>query len=219
MLIIPSILVNSEQEFIKEINSVQEELDLAQVDIADGKFVPAKTWAEPEAVEKYCFIDVELHLMVDDPLTELQKWTATEVVSRVLIHLESPKNVKAAIEFAKENGWQVCLVINPDTEIEKLQKYLDKIDGVAFMAVYPGRQGQKLIPEVLEKIKQFTDMNPTIFTEIDGGVNEETLPDIIASGVKAICPGSAIFKNDRDPKENLENIEKILKKYNNIKYK
>lgn len=210
MKIIPSILVNSEEEFIKEINSVQEELDLVQIDIADGKFVPTKTWAEPEAVEKNCFIDVELHLMVNDPLTELQKWTATEVVSRVLIHLESPKNVKAAIEFAKENDWQVCLVINPDTGIEALQKYLDKIDGVAFMAVYPGQQGQKLIPEVLGKIRQFTDLDPTIFTEIDGGVNEETLPDIIASGVKAICPGSAIFKNGRDPKENLANFKKSI---------
>ncbi len=210
MKIIPSILVNSEQEFIKEINSVQKILNQVQLDIADGKFVPAKTWAEPEAVEKNCLIDVELHLMVEDPLAELQKWTATEVVNRVLIHPESPKNVKAAIEFAKKNDWQVCIAINPDTGIEILQKYLDKIDGVTFMAVYPGRQGQKLISEVLEKIKQFANMNPTIFTEIDGGVNEETLPDIIASGVKAICPGKAIFKNGRDPKENLKRMEKII---------
>ena len=79
-----------------------------------------------------------------------------------------------------------------------------------FMGGTPGKQGQKLMPEVLEKIKQFTSLNPTIFTELDIGVNEQTLPDIYESGIKAICPGSAIFGNERLPEENIARMQQII---------
>ncbi len=209
MLIIPSILVTSEQEFLKQIRGVQKILDQVQLDIADGQFVPQITWADPDIVEKNCEINLELHLMVEEPLKELQKWTALENINRVLIHLES-KNTQEAIKFAKDNDWEVGLVLNPETELKALEKYLSKIDDVVFMGVNPGKQGQKLLPEVLEKIKQFTSLNPTMLTELDGGVNEETLPSIIESGLKAICPGSAIFGNERTPAENIRRMQEII---------
>lgn len=227
MKIIPSILVQSEQEFITEINAVQDVLDIVQLDIADGKFVPNTTWADPEVVEKNTNIDIELHLMVKNPLQELTRWTSTEQIKRVLIHYESlnkksplegrasPEALPAArgrgvLSFVREQGWQVGLVLNPDTPIQHIEPHLSELDAVMFMGVYPGFQGQGLVPEVLEKIKTFTSLNPTVFTSIDGAVNEQTLPDIIATGVHAICPGSAIFKNGRNPKENIERIREII---------
>jgi len=209
MLIIPSVFVFSEEEFTKQINSVQNILEQVQLDIADGEFVPAKTWANPELVEQECNINLELHLMVKNPLQELQRWTAVENISRVLIHLESG-NVREAIKFAKDNDWKVGLVLNPETELETLEKYLSGIDSVMFMGVTPGKQGQELIPEVLEKIKEFTSLNPTVFTELDGGINEENLAKIIESGVKAICPGSAIFGNAVSPAENVKKFTEII---------
>ncbi len=209
MQIIPSIFVTSEAEFIKQINAVQNIVKQIQLDIADGEFVPAQTWAEPEIVEQNCNINVELHLMVKDAWLELNKWTAVENISRVLIHLES-KNPEKALAFARDNDWQVGLVLNPETKLSDLEKYLDKIDSVMFMGVNPGRQGQKLIPEVLEKIKEFTSLNPTIFTELDGGVSLEYLPEIVRSDIKAICPGSAVFGNEKTPEENIKSMQEII---------
>jgi len=210
MQIIPSILVDSEKEFIREISSIQTELEQVQLDIADGKFVPQTTWADPEIVEKYTDIDMELHLMVAEPLAELQRWTATEVVKRVLIHYESVDNFGEIITNLKNYPWEIGVVLNPDTDIEVINDYLPDLDSVMFMGVQPGQQGQSLLSEVLGSIKKFGSQNPTMFTELDGGVNEQTLPDVIASGVKAICPGSAIFKNEREPKKNLEEMKKII---------
>lgn len=209
MQIIPSILVSSEEEFLKQINGVQNILDQVQLDIADGEFVPNKIGVTPEVVEQNCNIDVELHLMVENPLLELQKWTAVENINRVLIHLES-KNVAEAIKFAKDNDWQVSLVLNPETELISLEKYLTEIDSVTFMGVTPGKQRQELILETLEKIKEFTFHHPTMFTELDGGASEENLPKIIESGVKAICPGSAIFGNSLTPAENVTRLKEFI---------
>jgi len=208
--IIPAILVENEVEFIKEINAIQNSVDLVQLDIIDGKFVPQTTWADPDVVEKYTNINMELHLIIKNPLEELQRWIATKVVKRVLIHYESVNNFGEIITNLKNYPWKIGVVLNPETPTKVIDKYLPDLDSVMFMSVYPGKQGQTLMPEILEKIKIFTSQNPTMFTELDGGVNEQTLPDIIASNVKAICPGSAIFKNARKPKENLDRLKEII---------
>ncbi|PLX28413.1 hypothetical protein C0581_02340 [Candidatus Parcubacteria bacterium] len=212
MKIIPSILVQSEEEFKTQITAAEDVLEMVQLDIADGKFVPNTTWADPDVVEKSTDLDIELHLMVKNPLHELERWTATEQIKRVLIHFESVENFEDILPTLHAYGWEIGIVINPDTPIEVLEPYISEIKSVMFMGVVPGFQGQKLIPEVLEKIKKFKSLHPTVFTEIDGAVNEETLPDIIASGVDAICPGSAIFGNDRMVKENVERMYNIINK-------
>lgn len=210
MLIIPSILVHSEEEFIKQVNAVQNNVDLIQIDIADGKFVPNTTWAEPQTIETYARMSVELHLMVNDPLSTLEKWIDVKNIKRVFIHCESPKNVKRALEFAKINSWEKGLAINPDTDIEKIEPYLNLLDAVMFMGVNPGFQGQGFAHSVLNKIKDFKIKHPEIFVGLDGAVNFATLPEILAVGVDAVCPGSAIFGNQIPPKENIEKMKKII---------
>lgn len=212
--IIPSILIQTQQEFETQIKSVEGVLDMIQLDIADGKFVPNTTWADPDVVEKVSTIDIELHLMVQNPMHEIERWTACEQVKRVLIHYETTNgNLASMIQTIKEYGWQVGVVLNPDTPTELINDYIDDLDSIMFMGVVPGFQGQSLIPEVLEKITEFKSLHPTVFTEIDGAVNEETLPNIIASGVDAICPGSAIFKNDRMPAENVRRMGEIINRH------
>jgi ribulose-phosphate 3-epimerase len=79
------------------------------------------------------------------------------------------------------------------------------------MAVYPGFQGQKLIPKVLTKNKNFKKQHPDIFVSIDGATNEKTLPRIFKTGVDAIGPGSAVFHNERTPLENVKRFKKLIK--------
>lgn len=211
MEIIPSVLVQTEEEFLTQINAVKDVLSMIQLDIADGKFVPNTTWADPTVVLEKAPIDIELHLMVNDPLSELKKWTVVEKVKRVLIHFESVSDLKETITKAKKmRDWQVGVVLNPDTDPSVIEPHLTSLDAVMFMGVYPGFQGQSLVREVLTAMSSFIQKHPDVFTEIDGAVNEETLKDIQTTGVQAICPGSAVFKRDYSPKEAVEKLKDII---------
>ncbi|MBI5222463.1 MAG: hypothetical protein HY980_03130 [Candidatus Magasanikbacteria bacterium] len=220
MQIIPSVLVQTEEQFSQQMKGLGDSVKQIQLDIADGKFVPNVTWANPAVVKKLRKLNVELHLMVADPLTEVKKWTGVPQVKRVLFHYESqgchPERPEGAegslskiINFAKKNNWQVGIVLNPDTPTSVIEPYLDKLDAVMFMGVHPGFQGQSLIKEVLTKMTKFISQHPNVFTEIDGAVNESNLPDIIKTNVNAICPGSATFGHG-SPAENVQKMRKII---------
>ena len=210
MQIIPSILVQTAEEFIEQTSAIEKVVEQAQLDIADGKFVPNKTWGDPKIVKKEPNLNIELHLMVERPLSELKKWKEVEQVKRVLLHYETIKDLGKILDELKKYSWEIGVVLNPNTPAEVLKSHIDKLQSVMFMGVHPGFQGQELIPAVLEKIQKFSEKYPNKFTELDGAVNEKTLPNIIASGVKAICPGSAIFGNKRTPEENIKRIKKLL---------
>ncbi|MFA4831325.1 MAG: ribulose-phosphate 3-epimerase [Patescibacteria group bacterium] len=211
MEIIPSILVQSAEEFTAQIHAVENTLNQIQLDIADGKFVPNTTWAEPATVKKEAKINVELHLMVEHPIAEIKKWKNVPQVKRALFHFEAKDDIEKTIAAIHANGWEASIVLNPDTPVGALDSYLDKIEGVMFMGVYPGFQGQKFIPQTIDRIKEFKAKKTNHFVELDGAVNEETLPSIVMSGVDAICPGSAVWQNGK-PAENIKRMREIIDK-------
>lgn len=214
--IIPSLLVDSEEEFRQQITTVHDYIEMVQIDIADGNFVPNETWSNPQTVDKVLEIGAELHLMVENPQKEIEKWKNIDKIERVLFHYEATDKVRPTIQEIKENDWQAGIVINPNTKIKQIEQYIDQVDSVMFMGVKPGFQGQELIPEVLDKIKKFKEKHPNKFTEIDGSVNEQTLPDIIKTSIDAVCPGSAIFGNDHTPKENVMSMKKLITRLNAV---
>jgi len=211
--IIPSLLAQTQTEFITSLCEVQRLVTMIQIDIADGIFVSNTTWADPDIISKYLEIDVELHLMVKDPLEELKKWEHVQQVKRVLLHIETMQDDAENILMQIENlyDWQISIVLNPDTEIVKIEPILNHVFGVMFMGVIPGFQGQPFDQKVLKKISEFRQRETGHFIAIDGGVNEKTLPAILASGVDAVCPGSAIFKNKTSIKKSLEEMQKQIK--------
>lgn len=208
--IIPSILVQSEEEFLDQYHAVKHSVSCIQIDIADGIFVPNKTWADPAIVKDIVAIDIELHLMTSNPFEEMERWKNVRQVKRALVHYETiqdmPEKALAAIEA---HGWQKSIVLSPNTPTSVIGAIAKRLFGVMFMGVNPGFQGQKLISSVLKNIIATKKKYPHLFLEIDGGVNEATLPDIAKTGVDAVCPGSAIFKNKRSPKENIERMRHI----------
>ena len=203
--IIPSLLVPDKQTFLRELRGLKDSVKMLQIDIADGVFVPDKTWADPTVIKNHLEIDCELHLMVADPLSVAKTWEGVSQVKRILVHYESVKDWGETLPRLLALDWDVSIVLNPETPITVLDLNLDidLLKGVMFMGVHPGKQHQPFIPEVLKKIKALRAKGTRHFVEIDGGVNEDTLPQIIASGVDAICPGSAIFGNERTPVENV----------------
>ena len=207
MQIVPAILLNNFSDFKSQIKKVKNIFPLVQIDICDGRFVKNKTFKERLQINKLslpCLL--ELHLMVKDPEKELKKWEKVKNIFRVYIHAETLKNNFDKIDnVVRKNGWQLGLVLNPETKIDKITKYLNKIEAVLFMTVQPGIQGQKLIKPVLKKIKSFTAKNKNILIAADGGINLENIKEVKKAGVVELCIGGKLIM--------AEDIKKIKKEF------
>lgn len=208
--IIPSILVHTEEEFTSAIKAVSQSVSMVQIDIADGVFVPNTTWAEPDLIADILDIDCELHLMTSFPLEEVRNWEFVDQVKRVFVHYESTNDIGHTVNAIHSYGWQVGIALNPDTDVHVIDDYKEEIDAVLLMGVIPGFQGQEFIKETLDKIKKLRQTYPSLYISIDGAVNESTIEDIVKSGASAVCPGSAIFGNDRKPEENIQRMKRII---------
>ncbi len=206
-MIIPAILEKDLEKIKKEVKAVDTEAKLIQIDVADGQFVSDVTFLD---VEKLDEIDTqasfELHLMVAKPLDFLKN--KIQKVSKVSCHIE----VEQAGEFLKkahELGYIAGLTLNAETPIENLAPFMRDLDYVQFMTVKPGKQGGEFIRSVLDKLDIFTQTAPSIPTQVDGGVDESQIPDIVNAGAKDIVIGSEIFQ---EPVESFEKFEKLEEK-------
>ena len=193
--IVPAILVPKFSEFKEQINKVKNIFPLIQIDICDGFFVKTKTFKERAEINKLKLpCRLELHLMVKNPILEMQKREKVKNIYRVYIHAETLKNdFDKIFTLAKKNKWRLGLALNPETKINILKNYLEKIDSVLFMTVHPGIQGQKLIKPVLKKIKYFTAKNKNIAIAADGGINLENIVDLKKAGVSEFCIGKKLI--------------------------
>ncbi len=210
--IIPSLLVTTEDDFKYQIEAVQNAIEMVQIDLADGEFVPNITWPyqNPKQAQKYLDdIDFELHLMVSKPVEIVREWSNHPRLKRILVHYESTDDIKSVLEEIKGDGKQAGLVINPHTPVEEVKQYFNMANSVMVMGVNPGFQGQKFLPETLEKIKEIKEIDKNIFVEVDGGVNEKTIKEIVDAGADAVCPGSAVFK-DKNIEKNISELNKLL---------
>lgn len=210
--IIPSIFVFNKKKFQKQFDSLKKEVNLFQIDIVDGKFVIAKNNIQPSFLQNEKN-KVELHLMVKQPLVYLKKWTSVKNVKRILVHAEiiEKNNFVEIVNFCKKQKWELGLVLNPNTKISKIKKYLKNIDVLVFMGVLPGKQGQKFDNKVLRKIKNFKKQNLDILVSVDGGIKEYNIQKIISAGTDNLCVGSAILDAD-DPKTTYRTFTQLTKK-------
>jgi len=195
----PSILSadfgNLEQE-IKKIEAAGA--DFIHVDVMDGHFVPNITMGPlvVKALKKITKLPLDVHLMIENPDKYIPQF-AKAGADIITIHVETSKALKKDLALIREHGAKPGAVVNPATAIEKVFPVLDKVVMVLLMSVNPGFEGQKFMPEVLDKIKKLkvesSAQNVGIDIEVDGGINLETAPQVIAAGANVLVAGSAIF--------------------------
>ena len=102
---------------------------------------------------------------------------------------------------------RVGIALKPETSIDKIIPYMDKIDMVLVMTVEPGFGGQKFIPNMMEKVIKLRKNYPDIDIEVDGGINLETIKIVKDAGANMIVAGSSIFKNN--PNEIIQKMKNI----------
>ena len=211
ILISPSILAGDFSQLGKDIQKLEDAgADMIHVDVMDGHFVPNITIGPPviKSLRKYTDLPFDVHLMISPVHKYIEDFSkaGSDIIT---IHPEATENVKDSIDLIKSLGKKVGLSLNPDTTIDIIEKYLDQIDLVLVMTVYPGFGGQKFIPKVLNKIKNlksFKDENKLKFDiEVDGGINFENNKLAIEAGANILVSGTTIFKNNHgDIKKNID---------------
>ncbi len=206
--IVPALLVHSSEEYFKQLNIIDDLVDLIHIDVADGRFVPNKTWADPDTIRDATVPDIELHLMVEDPEKEIKKWEDVPQVKRYIVHAETKTHLTNIIGKARNKEQIVSIALNPGTSIDIITPFAKKIDHVQCMGVKPGFQGQPFETSVLDTIKKLKQKYPKLAIAVDGHVDEETLPALLEAGATHLCIGSAIFKAD-DPETAFKRLQAL----------
>ena len=180
-----------------EINRVNNSnSDLIHIDIMDGKFVPNNTLEkfDMNKISKYSYKNFDVHLMVENPIDYITSFV-TPLTDYISIHLES-KGIDQSLKSIKENGIKCGLAINPDTKIQKLYPFLEIIDMVIIMSVFPGKGGQKFIENTYDKVETLRNHDKNIDISVDGGVGSSNSKTLISKGASTLVSGSYLMKSN-----------------------
>ena len=151
----PSILSADFSKLGEDIKRLEDSgADMIHVDVMDGHFVPNLTIGPPviKSLRKYTKLPFDVHLMID-PVHKYIKDYSDAGADIITFHPEATENISETINLIKSLNKKVGISLNPNTEISAATDYLDKIDLILIMSVYPGFGGQKFISEVIQKIK------------------------------------------------------------------
>lgn len=213
-----SILNLEEDNVIKRLYDLEAaKIDYFHIDVMDGIFVENNT---VQKMKKYCEylnnisnLPIDVHLMV----TNVKEYVNEFLVFKpniITVHLEAFSNkdeLKEIIKYIKENNTRVGISIKPDTKIDEIFDILKYIHQVLIMTVEPGKGGQSLIPQTLEKVKALNELikkeNIDIDIEVDGGINEKTATEAKKAGANILVAGTAITRAE-DYKKIVEELKR-----------
>jgi len=170
--------------------------DSVHLDVIDGVFAPNITFGPVvvKGIRKLTTLPLHAHLMIKYPEKYFEDFINAGC-SQICFHPESEGNAENIIKKIHSMKARCGMVLNPDTSVDTVIPYLEEIDLVLIMCVYPGFSGQKFIPEVLPKIEKIREISPEIDIAVDGGINDETIDSVLNAGANVIITNSYVFSS------------------------
>ena len=201
--IAPSLLSADFTHLAHEIRSINPGADVLHLDIMDGHFVPNITFGPVivkwlRALTKLPF---DCHLMVQEPQEYIGAFLEAGA-DMISVHVEADPHLQRALQMIRNGGAKAGIAINPATSAEALSTAIEFCDYVLVMTVNPGFGGQKFLEPVVPKIRQISrlirERGLQVEIEVDGGIDPQTAPLVVAAGASLLVAGSAVFgKPDR----------------------
>ena len=191
--------------------------DYFHIDVMDGKFVENNTVELMTEYSEYLNtitnVPLDVHLMVEDVLPFIKSFMIFEP-RNITVHYESAKNKEELlewIEYIKKNNCKVGISIKPDTKVEDIYELLPFIHTVLIMTVEPGKGGQALIPETIDKIRNLREYiekeNLEVDIEADGGINADNISTLADAGVDIAVVGTYLIGSE-DYKETIRKLRR-----------
>ena len=185
---------------------------IVHVDVMDGHFVPNITFGPPvvQAIRPVTKLPLDCHLMIENPDEFIPAFAAAGA-DMISVHVEVCKHLNRTLQLIADHGVQPAVVLNPATPVEMVFEVLPMVHHVLVMSVNPGFGGQRFLPRSLERIAHLRrlrhELGLNYRIEVDGGVADETVEQVVRAGADMLVAGSAVFAGGRAE----ENARELLR--------
>jgi ribulose-phosphate 3-epimerase len=194
----PSIISADFRALAEQLALVESFSSAWHVDVMDGHYVPNLTIGPMvmDAIAKASALPQDVHLMITN-VDETWEWYAKAGARRIAFHHDRSRDAAKLARVITEAGVGPGLAVNPDVDVSEIEPFLDVIDHLIVMSVYPGFSGQKFIPEAVPKLAALRKLvdarNLGIEIYIDGGVSPATAQRCVDAGADVLISASAVF--------------------------
>jgi ribulose-phosphate 3-epimerase len=208
----PSILTADFGRLTEQIRAAEAGgADYIHLDIMDGRFVPPITFGPivVEAVRAATSLPLDIHLMIAEPERQFEAFAEAggDIIN---FHIEATPHADRLLREIQNMRKRAGICINPATPLSAIEEVLGVCDQVMVMMINPGWGGQKMLPEMVDKVRRLRAMleergvKPEI--ECDGGVKAHNAAACIDAGANVLVCGSSVYNSEASPQVNLRTL-------------
>lgn len=197
--------IKNRLEFIKKINDY--DIDYIHIDVMDNTFTNNVAYSieEINEINKISNKKLDIHLMVNDPIKYINSFNNMNI-EYIIFHVEIDKDINNLINTVHGMGYKCGLAMNPNTNIDVLEQYINNIDLILVMSVMPGYGGQLFINSIYNKLESLRNKYKNITISVDGGINQDNIYKL-SSLVDMVVIGSYLSTETKEKIDMIKNIK------------